>query len=467
MRSQTELMRLSLEKLYDERIAQADIWIRGLENELIKNEKNLSDTIRNLNESFYLQISNITNLANASLHEGDKILGITSNFEYSNDGWQDYLWTRNGSSRVDAENAWGKLYGTLWELKAIKEKKIIISADTLNEYTTKLEVSYDILRMYHEKMVFMLENSVVGAWLVYDTRDKWTQSFNTFKSNTSEIEWAFISWKNNTTSISTLSWSKSTEEISLDSLRIQVQNAQKNKEILLAEKKTKIRELGVNITELQSKKWEIGTKIAETKMNTFLAQDSLESNIIRAPYDGIILEKYMNVGTIIWSWIPLLRITSEDKSMLKTYIDNTLYDYKVWDTLEIMSPIHNTIITGSISLLQKQRDPIHNKNSIEIILSHSENVIGERMIIQFSRKKSPSSNGTIIPVNALITRYWPAGVYIIDSGVVRFQLIEVIASDLIFAEVLWLIDGMTIITQWKENIYDWQILTRKETLSAE
>ncbi len=468
MRAQTELMKQSIEKLYDERIAQAENGIKQLENELLKNEKDLTDNIENLDQNYTLQLNNIINLANASLHEWDKILGITSNFEYTNDSWEDYLGTRAGSSRVDAENAWWKLYESIGELRGIKDKKVVITSENAKEYIKILENAYASLRTYHEKMVFMLENSVLSNWLTLELRNWWTQAFNEFKSNTSEIEWIFVSWKSGVTPLLvTSSGSESTQELSLESLRIQVENAKKNKDILLAEKKTKLRELSVNIIEIQAKKSEIGTKLAETKMNEFLARDANESDIIRAPYDGIILEKYMNVGTIIWQGIPLLRMTSEDKSMLKAYIDNNLYEYQVWDTIEIENPVKDITLTGTISLLQKERDPIHNKNYIEITLTNSQSVIGERMIIKLSRKKSPHNNGTIVPVNSLITRYGPPGLYILEGDTIRFQLVEVLASDLSFAEILWVHDGATIITEWKENMYDWQILTKKKTVSGE
>jgi HlyD family secretion protein len=468
MRAQTEAMKLSIEKLYDERIAQSENGIKQLKNELLKNEKNLTDNIDNLDQNYVLQLNNIINLANTSLHEWDKILGMTSNFEYTNDGWEDYLGTRVWDSRSIAENAWGKLYGTIGELRALKEKNITITAENAKTYIEKIESSYDTLRDYHEKMVYMLENSVLGAWLSPDLRDGWTMAFNTFKSSTSEIEWVFIAWKWAVTwLLITSTGSKSSGELSLDTLRIELDNTMKNRDILLAEKKSKLREISISIIEIEAKKWEIWTKIAETKMNEFLARDAIESDIIRAPYDGVILEKYMNVGTIIGQWIPLLRMTSEDKSILKAYIDNNLYEYEKWDAVEIENPVKNTTLTGTISLLQNERDPTHNKNYMEVTLSPSENVIGERMIIKLSRKKIPRENGTIIPVSALITRYGPAGVYIIEWEVVRFQLVEVLASDLIFAEVIGIREGATLITEWKENIYDWQVLARRETLSGE
>jgi hypothetical protein len=44
------------------------------------------------------------------LYEGDKILGITTNFEYSNDAWEPYLGIRMGDTRAIANNEWNKTY---------------------------------------------------------------------------------------------------------------------------------------------------------------------------------------------------------------------------------------------------------------------------------------------------------------------------------------------------------------------
>jgi len=44
------------------------------------------------------------------LYEGDKILGITTNFEYANNGWEPYLGTRVGNSMSLAEDDWNTLY---------------------------------------------------------------------------------------------------------------------------------------------------------------------------------------------------------------------------------------------------------------------------------------------------------------------------------------------------------------------
>ena len=44
------------------------------------------------------------------LYEADKILGITTNFQYANDSWEPYLGTRVGNSKSLADNEWGSTY---------------------------------------------------------------------------------------------------------------------------------------------------------------------------------------------------------------------------------------------------------------------------------------------------------------------------------------------------------------------
>jgi hypothetical protein len=55
------------------------------------------------------------------LYEGDKILGITTNFERTNDGWEAYLGTRVGDSKSLANNDWNTLYTLRGKIRAYTE----------------------------------------------------------------------------------------------------------------------------------------------------------------------------------------------------------------------------------------------------------------------------------------------------------------------------------------------------------
>ena len=204
-----------------------------------------------------------------------------------------------------------------------------------------------------------------------------------------------------------------------------------------------------------SKKWEISVQLYESQMNASLARESLEYNIIYAPYDGVILEKYMEEGMVIGAGNPLLKISSTDGKIAKVYIDNTMYWYSEWDILTSMEWENSH--TWIISLIQWQKDPLHNKNYTEITMNGNL-AIGEKIMIHLEHKKSNLKNWTIIPLSAIINRYGPPGVYILENQTARFQLIEIVSSDLQFAEVMGISEWAMVITDGKENIYDGEIL---------
>ena len=100
-----------------------------------------------------------------------------------------------------------------------------------------------------------------------------------------------------------------------------------------------------------------------------------------------------------------MKISSLDKSIIKTYIDNDLYGYKIGDVLSLTDTSNNESLTGTITLIQAEKDPLHNKNYIEVTLGSGNDIIGERMTMNLSRKKTPFQNGVIVPLESIITRY--------------------------------------------------------------
>ncbi len=93
--------------------------------------------------------------------------------------------------------------------------------------------------------------------------------------------------------------------------------------------------------------------------------------------------------------------------MIKTYLDNDIYKYSQNDFLSLENISTQQTLTGVITLIQTERDPIHNKNYVEIKISNSDQSIGERVLLRLTRTKTPFQDGTIIPLDGIITRYGP------------------------------------------------------------
>ncbi len=110
MKLSTTQMQKSIGKTYDERIKQAEIGVKNLEIELQKAENSLSNQTDSLDANYHVHLSGFLKLADSMLYEADKSLGMTVNFEYANDGWENYLGSHQGDSKKLAEDAWNALY---------------------------------------------------------------------------------------------------------------------------------------------------------------------------------------------------------------------------------------------------------------------------------------------------------------------------------------------------------------------
>lgn len=122
-------------------------------------------------------------------------------------------------------------------------------------------------------------------------------------------------------------------------------------------------------------------------MNTALAGESTEYNIIRAPYDGIVLDKYSEVGMVAGAGVPILRVTSNKSKLAKVYIDNSIYEYTTDSHVTLQLERDSDVsYTGRVTLLQKQKDPLYNKNYTEIRVD-GDATLGEKVKVFLERKK--------------------------------------------------------------------------------
>ena len=444
----------AISRLYDERIKWLDTNILSLENTLEQARQKLWNQTSSLAVTFETFAHDFDRVSTAMLYEGDKILGITTNFEYANDGWEPYLGTRVGNSQSLANNDWNTLYTLRWKIRSYTETGATIT--DINTAINDLKNSYIWARNFAKSMNYMLQNSVIGGGLPEEKLNGWLATWNWLSADNQWSEASFINWKNGILDLTNTSGSGSAAaDKNIISLQLELANLKQSKNTLIAEKQAKLKEIKSNADALDSKKWEISVQLWESQMNASLARESLEYNIIYAPYDGVILEKYMEEGMVIGAGNPLLKISSTDGKMAKVYIDNTMYGYTEWDILTSMG--WENSYTGTISLIQWQKDPLHNKNYTEVAMNGNL-AIGEKITIHLEHKKSNLQNWSIIPLSAIINRYGPPGVYILDGQTARFQLVEILSSDMQFAEVMGIPEWATIITDGKENIYDGEAL---------
>lgn len=448
----TESIQKATAKLYDERLKWVDLSITVLENTIAKAKQDLDNKTIGLQGNFDSFSQDFDRISTSMLYEWDKILGITTNFESQAKWWEPYLGARVGTSQADAENKWNTLYALRGKIRAYTETWGL--AWNIETKIQDLKEAYLAWRAYSSAMNHMLQNSIVWWGLATETLDGWINLWGSLMKDAQGSEANYITWTNTSSALTkNTTGSGTVAEKDVTSLSLELENLRQTKQTLLAEKISKLEEIKTNRETIQSKKWEISVQIAQTQLSNALAKESSYYNIITAPYDGVILEKYLEEWMLANGGTRVITMTSTDAKIIKTYIENTLYLYKKWDTIIGIKDGTNDTYTWVITLIQEQKDPLYNKNYLEIQIE-GDIAIGEKVIFHFERKKASLQNGVLIPLSSIITRYGPPGVYVLVDNIARFHMIEILGSDMSHAEVIGIPEGATIITEWKDNIYD-------------
>lgn len=188
-------------------------------------------------------------------------------------------------------------------------------------------------------------------------------------------------------------------------------------------------------------------------MNRNLSLVNAENGIIRAPFDGIILKKYFEAGTVVSAGMPVFSLSSTDGAKIRTNYDST-YALKKDDLLTTRTPMNGSGFVARITVLNPHPDTLHNKSYLEADLVKYPGIVGDRVTVEFSKTIESDGANLVIPTKALITRYGTPGVYTIENGHAKFTLVDLVRSDESFALVSGLRAGQKIITDGKENMID-------------
>ncbi len=147
------------------------------------------------NESYKTYLSDAERIMTQMLFEWDKILGVSTNFEYTNDAWEAYLGTRVGDSKALATNEWNSTYSARWDLRArIEKSKVINLANPIEDFEL-ISKSLTQARKYADAMLYMLQNSVPGGGLPQEMLTGWLASWNGQRATIQWSEGGYNAWR--------------------------------------------------------------------------------------------------------------------------------------------------------------------------------------------------------------------------------------------------------------------------------
>lgn len=150
----------------------------------------------------------------------------------------------------------------------------------------------------------------------------------------------------------------------------------------------------------------MNAKISETRLNHHLAENTIESGVIRAPFDGVILTRTMDIGSTISALSPLFSMTSTDGILVKVGFNSSQTPLTLGQKVSLSRLSDGVLFEAKVSNIRKEADVAHDKQYTELHPVGNGLGVGDRVEILFERKHTGEKKAdSIIPNAALITKY--------------------------------------------------------------
>lgn len=379
-------------------------------------------TLDAYNESFRSYITELEKSMTQYLHEWDKILGTTSTFEYSNDGWEDYLGAKVGNIKTQADSSWGKLYEFRWDLRARIEKGTEIDRAHPETDIELLSRGYTEMRSYVDTMLYMLQNNAIGGWLSQAQQDGWMLAWNGYRSAVGGSESGYNAWKGQTVTffnnykknelatklaIKSLDGPLSPEDLATinsdsdlkttyETTKIDLVERTRNAELSLEQAKSAYESATAlrvsTLAQLDGSK-----KSAEISLE--LARRNADNLLIRAPVSGTISKVLTSVGQSVATGTPVAEFTSNEPEMVLDIESNLARTLSIGEEVEVS--VEGKIYKWTIIALSS----VAGKNllsTIRVSVTDGSSAIGKTATITFYPKESIDGDGlTSLPLESV------------------------------------------------------------------
>ena len=396
--------------------------------------KNNNQTLKTYNESYGTYLADADRLMTQLLHEGDKILGMTSTFENSARQWEAYLGARVGDAKKEAEDGWNNVYAARGEIRKKLENPTI---DPANSETDIALVANALrtTREYTDKMIYMLQNNVLGASLPTELNTMWNSAWNGYRASVGGSEQAYAGWKAQTKTFFD-TYSENAEAIKLATLNrpftaTEMDMLRDNPSLKLAYDNVKL-DIKNNIAqaELALKQAEDGVvnakKLRDATLNQLnasrsnaelalaQAQRAASKLSITAPVSGIVTKVLVEKGQFINAGTPVAEFSGKDPQAVIEV------DPRVALLLPPSTPVKarfddETVIEGIVTA----SSPVAGSNmlsTVRLAFPKASEYIGRPAVIIFEFSDAiTGSKNILLPINS---------VKIIEEGIGKIAVLE-------------------------------------------
>ncbi len=484
----TKQTNLSQIIIYDNEIEKSSSSLET-EKEVLKQINNLytikiNDTYKSWENTITSSVILYTNIINYI----DSILWVTETYKDLNDSFEDYLWAKNIWTYEEAKeyfiqtnkkfSSFKDFYKKNIEWKQNIEKEIIIS--WLSQWENLSVDMKQLLRQTHDLLNFSIENINLSSEIITNYQNTLWSYGNQIENTLLSISWEYKTWLKWTIETINLLKAEAEKEIEIQNKKITgaektLEIAKNNLENIKNVSKSSIDKINtesdiakLNIDEINSeiialekdkkaKLSEIDSNINSIKWNSNSALVNINNSKIYAPFDWVISGKYFSLAETVNPGIPILKIDDRSKLKIEISIPYFLADkIKVNDKVVIIPEWKEKKYIWFVSRIPSLRNEETKKTLIEIVIWNGNDLnIWTFARVEFNKN---ATSGIIIPNSAIVSKYLSMWVMTINWNKAEYKQIEIIDSNDNFSVVKWIQVWETIITTWKENIWDWELL---------
>lgn len=487
----------NLENLKNTELVSGELNVKQAQTQLetAKNELEQTTNIYNwkkqdLYKSWKNVITNYFILSTNIINFSDEILWVTEKNKDKNNSYQDYLWAKNSETLNQSKENFRQANNLFLEYKTFYETKIENKSPTDEDIKAWLDNGLklaEITKALLNSLYKTIDNSIENTYLSTDTlnnfREKVSSYWTQLESSIMSVNWSFMVWLRATPeSLASLDREYNMQKVLLEKkIDLQLDNLETAKQNLISIKASsnvttsqelskkdiyqkQIEWIQAQIESIKSDKnakiKELDSSIIEVQWQKSLAWVQIQNGNITSPISGIVLEKFSEVWQITSAWNPVYIVW--DDSKIKVNIDvitEKLNNFQVWKSVNIQFEWVDKIMNWIVTNIPVFRDELTKKTTIEIIVDNSEKLI---KIWSIARVNIPNlldnKTALIIPNIAILQKFSVPWVYVLVQWKAIFTKIEILKQSPDFSEISWLKVWDTIITDWKENVYDWEIL---------
>jgi len=472
-------------------INQAKLWLETAQTNLDKTKQTLVTSKKNILGWWKTAITQSIILYKNIVDFADKTLWVTKENKRYNDKFEDYLWKKDTTQLKETESlfkiakidfdAFEKYYNEkienknpseeeiiialkMAEITAIKQKSLLKQLYTvLNNSIENIYFPTDIISEYKKNISTMwsqVESSLLSVNWNFVLWIKWTlQNLETFNSEKSK--WISLLEKQVELAKAWLETAKKTFTQYENMSVWQVNGVIVKKEVASSQLEEALEWLKAIKAKKEASLKEIDAKIAEANWWKNTAWVMINNWKIFSNIYWIVTQKMAEVWQVTNAWMPIYKVVDTSFLKVKTSIPNNIYkNLKTGQKIDLQVEWFDKKITGKVSLISKSANRFTKKYDIEIKIKNDlwEIPLWAMAIIKVNEKTSSEIWNPIIPNNAIISKFSLPAVYVLENWKATLRTIKIIKMWEEKSEVTWIKSLDKIITSWKENIYDWEVL---------